>query len=251
MLAHILKLTKNLMKIITWNMDYWKRKSEQRKLAWNYLLDTIDPNVALIQEIVPPETSYDSHHVLYHEIDGKRKWGNALISKYPVHKEIYVNNSYPGASGLIIAELKISDNFLLTTINVYGQIDPNKYATTTMHHILSDLTPILDKKDKRNIVLGGDLNVSEQYDTKYKGKFASHKLVFDRLEDFGLINCTKKFHNGHVQTHVHSSSKFEWQNDYLFVSKNIIDQVTGCEVINGNGLLDLSDHYPVTIEIKK
>lgn len=137
------------MKIITWNMDYWKRKTEQRELAWNYLWDTIDPDVALIQEIVPPDTIYDKHHVLYHEIDGKRKWGTALISKYPVHHEIYVNNSYLGASGLIIAELRLPDDSLLTAINVYGQLDPSGYASTTMHHILSDLTTILDKQGNR------------------------------------------------------------------------------------------------------
>ncbi len=237
------------MKIITWNMDYWKRNSEQRELAWNYLFDTIDPDVALIQEIVPPETIYDNHFALYHEIDSKRKWGTAIISKYPIRREIYINNSYPGASGLIIAELQIPNNFLLTAINIYGQIDSNGYATTTMHHILSDLTIILDKQGKRNVILGGDFNVSEQFDSQYKGKFASHKLVFDRLEDFGLINCTKKFYNSYVQTHVHNRSKFEWQNDYIFVSKNIIDRVTGCEVVSGNNLLNLSDHYPVIVEI--
>jgi len=236
------------MKIITWNMDYWKRNSEQRELAWNYLLDTVKPDIALIQEIVPPETSYKSHHVLYHEIDGKRKWGTVIISKYPIHKEIYTNKSYPGASALIVAEIKVSDTFLLTVINVYGQLDPNGYATTTMHHILSDLTTVLYNKGSRNIIFGGDFNVSEQFNEKYD--CPSHKLVFDRIEDFGLINCTKKFYDNHIQTHVHSKSTFEWQNDYIFVSKNIIDQVTSCVVINEIALLQYSDHYPVVVEMR-
>jgi exonuclease III len=236
------------MKIVTWNMDYWKRNSEQRELAWNFLLDTINPDIALIQEIVPPEISYKSHNVLYHEIDGKRKWGTLIISKYPIHREIYSNKCYPGANALIVAEIKVTDKFLLTAVNVYGQLDADGYATTTMHHILSDLTTILYNKGSRNIIFGGDFNVSEQFNEKYD--CPSHKLVFDRIEDFGLINCTKKFYNKHIQTHVHSKSEFEWQNDYIFVSNNIIEQVTNCTVLNEKNILQLSDHYPVVIEFK-
>ena len=237
------------MKIVTWNMDYWKRNNEQRVIAWNYLMKSIDPEIALLQEIVPPDTSFDSHHVLYHEIDAKRKWGTALISKHPVHKEIYVHNCYPGSNGLIIGEIKISNNILLTAINIYGQIDSNGYASTTMHHIISDLTVILNKNNKRKILLGGDFNVSEQFDEKYKGQFASHKLIFDRFEDFGLINCTKRYYNGHIQTHVHNKSIFEWQNDYIFVSENIFNDVKSCEVINKDELLEYSDHFPVILEL--
>lgn len=62
------------MKIITWNMDHWKRTTEQRELAWKYLIDTIDPDIALLQEVVPPDSLYNDRHVIYHEIDAKRGW---------------------------------------------------------------------------------------------------------------------------------------------------------------------------------
>lgn len=231
-------------------MDFWKRDTEQRESAWKYLTEKIDPEIALIQEIVPPETSYNSHKTLYHEIDGKRKWGTAIISKYSIFKELYFNNCYPGSSGLIVCEIKTSDDILLTIVNIYGQLDDSGYASTTMHHLLSDLTQVLNKKNKRKIILGGDFNVSEQFDVKFKGEFPSHKIVFDRIENFGLINCTKKFYNGHIQTHVHSKSDFEWQNDYLFVSENIINEVKSCEVISNKEILDFSDHLPVIIDLK-
>ena len=239
------------MRFLTWNMDYWKRNSEQRKLAWNYLSDTLNPDVALIQEIVPPENSYNEMNVLYHEIDGKRKWGSAIFSKYNILKELYLNNGYVGARATVISEIEISDSFTVTFINIYGQLDSYGYATTTMHHLLSDLTTILNQKRKRNIILGGDFNVSEQFDEKYKGQFPSHKLVFDRLEDFGLINCTKHFYKTHIQTHVHNKSDFGWQDDYIFVSKNLIDRITKCEVINDKEILELSDHLPLLIELKE
>jgi exonuclease III len=236
------------MKITTWNLDYWKRTPEQRTKAWSYLFDFINPDISLLQEIRPPETQLDNRSFLYHEIDGKRKWGTALVSKLPIQKEIYSNKSYPGASGLITAEIKHNNSLTLTVINIYGLLDSNGYATTTMHHLLSDLTPILDHKGTRNIILGGDFNVSRQFDDKYN--WPAHRIVFERIEDFGLINCTQKFFSKHIQTHVHNRSKFEWQDDYLFVSKNMESLITDCKVIGGESMLEYSDHYPVLIELK-
>ena len=231
-------------------MDHWKRNSIQRNYAWSYLWEKITPDIALLQEIVPPAQSFELYNILYHEIDKKRRWGTSIISKPKINREIYSNNFYPGSSGLIIAEVKISHSFTLTVINIYGLIDPEGYATTTMHHIISDLTSILHNKNKRNIVLGGDFNVSEQWDIKYKNRDPAHKLVFDRLKNLGLINCTKEFFNGHIQTHFHSRSSVRWQNDYIFVSKNLINKVKDCKVINTPEMSEFSDHYPVMIELK-
>jgi exonuclease III len=237
------------MKILTWNLDYWKRTPEQRTNAWDYLFNNLNPDIALLQEIKPPNSEMDNKSFLYHEIDGKRKWGTALFSKFPIKRELYSVKGYEGASGLITAEISISKSLTLTLINIYGLLDNNGYATTTMHHLLSDLTPILDHKGTRQIILGGDFNVSKQFDEKYN--WPSHKIVFDRIEDFGLVNCTQKFYSNHVQTHVHNKSKFEWQDDYLFTSDSLIDEITDCQVISGDKILEFSDHYPVTIELVK
>ena len=236
------------MKILTWNLDYWKRTPEQREKAWKYLFDDINPDIALLQEIKPPKTDFDNRSLIYHELDGKRSWGTALFSKFPIIREVYSNNSYPGSAGLIVAEISLDDSVVLTIVNIYGQLDYNGYASTTMHHILSDLTPILHHKGNRKIILGGDFNVSRQFDEKYN--YPSHSIVFDRIEDFGLINCTQKFFSKHVQTHVHNKSKFEWQDDYLFVSKNIANLITDCQVLANESMRELSDHYPVIIDVK-
>jgi hypothetical protein len=38
-------------KVITWNMDWWKRKEERRKAAWEYF-NALGPDIALLQETV-------------------------------------------------------------------------------------------------------------------------------------------------------------------------------------------------------
>ena len=95
--------------------------------------------------------------------------------------------------------------------------------------------------------MGGDFNISVQVDEKYGGKYPSHKLVFDRIEDFGLINCTKKIYGKHIKTHTHHRSNFPWQNDYIFISENLEDFLVRCKVHNNEKILEFSDHYPVEI----
>ena len=71
--------------IATWNMDYWKRNTEQRKSSWKYLTEILSPDIALIQEFVPPTETNERYSILYREIGGKRKWGTAIISRdYPL-----------------------------------------------------------------------------------------------------------------------------------------------------------------------
>ena len=45
----------------------------------------------------------------------------------------------------------------LVVVSVYGLIDRG-YADTTIHRILSDLTPLVDERRARRMVIAGDLN---------------------------------------------------------------------------------------------
>jgi exonuclease III len=139
---------------------------------------------------------------------------------------------------------------------MYGMFDAG-YADTTMHRILSDLTPLLDGPLWRRIVMGGDLNVSTQ---THGGQRKRDDTVFKRLESLGLVDllaenkpervaltdcwCDEKGRCQHVQTHRHSKSELPWHNDYLFASKDLADRLESCAPVP---VWDwtLSDHRPV------
>ncbi|PHS33640.1 MAG: hypothetical protein COA82_08280 [Alkaliphilus sp.] len=239
----------NGMKIITWNMDYWKRNNTQRKAGWSYLTKELNPNIALLQETRPLVLFDEVYDIYYRGSEQKTDWGTAILAKKYPYFEQHFKSYYKGSEGLTCFDFKISDEITLTAINIYGKIDSKGYVTTTIHHMLSDLTPILQERRKRCIVIGGDLNVSLQWDEKYPGQDPSHKITFDRFEDFGMINCTKKMFKGHVRTQVHPKTHFPWQNDYIFVNKNLEDLLIGCKVHNDEKLLEYSDHYPVETEL--
>jgi len=113
---------------------------------------------------------------------------------------------------------------------------------------LSDLTPHLIDNDKSMwSLIGGDFNASVQCDERmpsYAGD-NSHKIFFDRLENFRLRDCVKKFRSETVQTLRHSRSDFPWQNDYLFAGKKLYEACNSCDVIDDPDIYEISDHNPI------
>jgi len=232
-----------MISVVTWNMDYWKRSREQRLAAWAYLTEEIRPDIALLQECVPPVDMSEEYNIIYHEIGGSRNWGSAVLAKgYPI-KEIDFDNSHPGS---VVAAEVVLPTLTLTAISVYGIFCRHNYTTTTMHRILSDLTPLLHgQRSSRTFIMGGDYNVTPQWDERYNHRDPAHKLVFDRIEDLKLVDCTKQFFGGIVQTNHHARSDFPWQNDFLHASKKLAAKQVSCEVLDDERVREFSDHDPV------
>ena len=233
------------LKIATWNMGHWQyvRKAQA---SWDYLERVISPEIALVQEAVPPPDRLDSESVLWREIGGTRKWGSGiLVNGFQLH-EVQFENSCLGS--VIAGEVLLPDETLLTVISLYGLIDKWGYAITTLHRILSDLTPLLArKKGKLRVVIGGDFNASLQCDEQYGGQ--SHRIFFERLQDFGLVDCLAIFHQGRVQTLRHPKSEVPWQNDYIFASEEVAKRLVSCDVVDDPYVYELSDHNPVVAVI--
>jgi exonuclease III len=231
-------------RIVTWNMDHWKRSKEKRAFAWEYLLKNLNPDIALLQEARAPDEIIDRFHTITHPLTHKKRWGNVLVSKHQIRQEIHMHNYYYGSRSLIVAEIRVNPKIVLTAICVYGAIDGRRYASTTMHHVLSDITYLLWQK-RRGIVLGGDLNVDIQWDQEHPGDWPAHEIVFERMRNLGLIDCT----NGPVRTQVQENSDIPWQNDYIFVNKRLKGSVLTCKVIEDPSLLELSNHYPIVLDL--
>ena len=52
-------------------MDYWKHNKEDRARAWEYLDKDIDPDLALLQEALPPTGRYNPDNIIFPEVDDK------------------------------------------------------------------------------------------------------------------------------------------------------------------------------------
>jgi endonuclease/exonuclease/phosphatase family metal-dependent hydrolase len=270
--------------IATWNMDHWKRSGDpgHTRAAWEYL-ETLSPNVALVQEAtspltngavtgwkgqsIPPATEPASW-----QISPTRRWGSAVVSYGPAltevptartpysSQDVPLRGTHPGC--VAVAQAVLPDQCKLTLISAYGLIDAG-YSVTTLHRILSDLTPLFDdKRYNAHVVLGGDLNGGTQAGEGDR-HLARHRLVFERIKAFGLVDCldAKLGENRplpgcpcgdascrHVQTHRHLRSSKPWQNDYVFASDRLATKLTACYAHDVDAAWALSDHCPVIAE---
>jgi exonuclease III len=237
------------LKIAIWNMAYWSHKKHLAE-AWNYLIEDLQCDVILTQESMPDYSIINKENFIYDVIGGNRAWGSGVYCQNYKIKEYHIKTSFPGA--VTAAEIEISEKVKLIFISVYGlfeTIGTVNYAIPNMHRILSDLTEVLESsKSKNRIILAGDLNASIQIDESYKTK--SHKILFDRIEAFNLVNCFDDYFSDYIQTHRHSRSDKPWQNDYIFLSKKLKSRLKTCVVDNSELVKRLSDHNPVIIEIE-
>lgn len=236
-------------------MDYWKHNREDRVQAWEYLDKIISPDIALLQEALPPKDRYKDDNIVFPKVEGKFKWACCIVSKkYALHQ---VDFERKFKYSLIAADVILSDEkhnlntALFTVVSMYSAIDEWGFSTPNLHIILSDLTPmLLNKFGKREIILAGDFNTSLQWEEKGKRwPGLSQEILFGRIKDFGLINCTENFWGEHKQTYRHSRSQYPWQNDYIFVTKGLEISLKACYVVDNPDVHKLSDHNPVVVEL--
>lgn len=220
-------------------------------------LKPLAPDVALVQESYRPRVE----GAIGGEIGGTRRWGSWIVPFGGVSLEeiptVPLSNDGTGEGGALevshpgafaAAYARLDAEHVVTVVSMYGMLTFNvrigqRYAVTTVHLTLSDLTPILDiRRTPAPVVLAGDLNVSPQIawpDT------AAHTAVIDRIRAFGLEDCLGAKHDGqYVRTFGTRETPF--QDDWVFSTPSLA--CTRCEPVDTDEARALSDHCPVLAE---
>ena len=240
------------IKIATWNMVYWQHKKLHDEV-WNCFLIKMEADIFLFQEGRPTEAMRDQkNQLIWNEIGEKRDWGSGIYSpKYELFEE-KIETQFKGVFS--IGNTHIS-NEKITLISLYGLMEssgPAKgYSIPNLHRTLSDLTGLFNGhiEGKRKIIMGGDLNASTQFDEIQKNN--SHKILFDRIDDFGLKDVYQLSGNkSHVQTLHHARSQKPWQNDYFFISNSLVKKFKKYDIIDNEEIRKFSDHNVVIIEME-
>lgn len=256
-----------MVRILSWNMNHWQRANPQA--AWSFLADC-RVDYALLQETVPLVDAAD--RLVFQEggMADRGGWGSAVVSYgRPIRPVLEALSPYgkgrqptsvlrtlPGC--LAIAD--IGEGILL--ISAYGAHDAG-YTVTTVHRLLSDVTPLLDSRSTRGVVFAGDLNLSTQLRPPNRER---HRNALERFATLGLVACMETGRPEgnrlpgcpciddpcrHIQTYRHRTGKVPWQDDYVFVSRKLLGRVARCEVVDAgqSDPWELSDHKPILLEI--
>ena len=272
------------LRFATWNMDYWKRSVVKRTQAWEFLRTRVRADVALLQEALPPE---ESASVVFRRggilddrgaVPQELRWGSAIVSfgphirpvvqaKGPFRRDpVPLLRTFPGS----VAIAEVNGDESIVVVSAYGLIDRG-YADTTVHRILSDLTPLIDERRSRRMIIAGDLNITTQWSARHRSFCRGRhqeclrrdRNVFERFTALGLHNlvlrndpsplegceCSVAATCRHVRTQRHDRSTFPWQNDYVFVTSDLLERGPKVEVFDEEPAWALSGHCPIVIEL--
>jgi endonuclease/exonuclease/phosphatase family metal-dependent hydrolase len=216
------------MIVVAWNMG-----RRAHGAAWEYLLDRLQPDLALLQETVPPATAFGGGQVVHGRAYAAHAWGSAVYVREGSVRELALPEEHRG--WLIAAEIELPEP--VVAVSVHARI-LDGYVRPNLDKAFAALEPLL--RD-RSFVVGGDLNLSRNYDTAYGT--AHHTEFLDGLPTRGFFDCMRKFHPEEQRTFWGRTTR-DYQNDHLFVSEDLAAMVAGCDVVDR---AQLSDHSPLRL----
>jgi endonuclease/exonuclease/phosphatase family metal-dependent hydrolase len=211
-----------------------------RRAAWDYLVEELRPDLALLQEFTPrPEDSNRGQIVRAAAPD--RSWGSAVYVKSGTAEEISLSPEHRG--WLMAADVQLPGFDRLVAVSVHASILP-----TVRPNIDRAFDELEQHLHGRSFVLGGDLNLSRLYDKV--NRTTHHTEFLEALPARGFFDCLEKFHPGEQHTFCRARFPNKYQDDYVYVSHDLAPAVAGCDVaascdvvVNGA----LSDHCPLRL----
>jgi endonuclease/exonuclease/phosphatase family metal-dependent hydrolase len=219
------------MIVVVWNMG-------NRRAAWRYMVDALRPDLALLQEFTPPPERSQSGQFLHARAYATRLWGSAVHVKQGAARELPLPPEHRG--WLMAAEVALPGFASLVAVSVHARI-VGGYVRPNLDQAFDALEPLLAG---RSFVVGGDLNLSRNYDTVYGT--THHAQFLDGLPARGYFDCMRKFHAEEQQTFWRKGMKNAYQDDHVLVSSDLAARVAACDVADRAAL---SDHSPLRLTL--
>lgn len=226
-----------MLKIITWNLGFWQHKFNHEK-AWTYLKDQIKPDLALLQEVSPIELR-DNEYMLFKKVH--QNWGTALYTRNIPLEELTLATKYPDR--VAAALLRISAEREVAAVSIHAPII-NGCVFPYLSEIFAEIEKTISGK---TFIVGGDLNTARLAEKVWPRH--GHGPFFEKLSRSVFFDCHHKFHDNEEQTFFREGSKYPFQDDHLFVSRDLSGFVKSCYVLNNEVIRSFSDHIPVVAEI--
>jgi len=226
------------IKIISWNLGYWQHR-EYHECAWEYLRNVAKPDIGLLQEVRAQDLA-EGEDLVFREIHNG--WGTAIYCRGARKVREIIFSRYPGR--VSATEIAIQTGKLLLIASVHAPIIRG-CVFPHLDHIFTDIEEAFSGKPS---VVGGDLNsarLAEQAWPRYgQGPF------FERVDASWFVDIRKQFYEDEIQTYFRPDQKFPFQDDHIFISQDLANQVVSYEVVNNEVTRKVSDHTPVSIEIE-
>ena len=147
------------MRIVSWNMN--KRKSGQ----WDFLINELRPDVALLQESSPLESFVNQGHVA--SIDIKRSIKNSIYVPSLDYELIKMPKELSKA--FVCCKVRLENSANMFFMSIYGDLDFDPFFTVFAGQIALAVTYLRTTLQAEHIILAGDFNADRRMDDNPTG----------------------------------------------------------------------------------
>jgi len=234
------------MKLVTWNMGCGSARTGYRKHhdeAWAYLIEQLQPDVALVQEAVVKKLmgAERDYTVAVCDLAPRIDAGAAVLVRRafpaePVLAPLKAQETYIAAARVTIP----TGSFVAASIHVY----PGKFYKEALLSLSGNLGPAFADEPA---VVAGDFNAARHYDEVYGRKLCGG--FFEAMEAAGFHEAHWKLHGKEAQSFWGRQAKEKYQDDHFFVTGGWAARVKSCTVVDNEVVRRVSDHGPVVLEL--
>lgn len=255
------------MKIVTWNMGY-NNDASQHGEAWRYLIEELQPDIALLQEVVIPDDVRTSHVCIFTP-PTQPVWGSAVIvlDRKAVQVDLpaasllhrfrsrltVASVDVDGASTLVASvhpSTRKVDSIMLEGVDRAAVATPSGelWEADILYAGLRELTAAGGR-----FIFGGDWMETWLWDRKHGTK--NHGQFFDRAAADGWVESTSRcFGVSEIDLRTwygrRGGKSTPYQLDRIFLDRQLADCISNCDVISHPAQhLKLSDHAPLVLEL--
>jgi hypothetical protein len=240
-------------RVVCWNMD--RNGLKVRDQQWRYLLDELDPDIALLQEVKqPPEWVLARGGALVTPDPAPaRGHASAVYVRRPPLERIDLDPYVPGhlQGYFVAAHVQLPGGSSGVALSVHGPTTgrPPGFLAPYIEQAFEAFAPALS--DFRSCLVGGDFNLSRLMDAQYKygtDHPACHGAFFDRFASSrDLVDCRRLLHvNEKRSLYRRGPAHPDYQLDHLLASRAFVDSVSldECDIVDWV-VGGLSDHAPL------
>ena len=232
------------MRIVSWNM-------RKKKGNWNYLLSSLNPDFALLQETSPIEDYIDPQYIT--EVIVKKNLRNSIFVKNNDFRSLQM--PHDEGMGLNVVKVAKSGYGEIFFLSIYGNLIFSPSLHTKLEELISlYVSELRTKYSANHILIAGDFNMDRMMDENPTGsRFVkkgerTHNLFFDSILNLGFSDCLRKYHPNFIQTYRHNRGNYPWEIDHMFATEDLYKNLQSIDVHNSDEINRLSDHNPIVAD---
>lgn len=233
------------MKLVSWNIN---RASYKRKNFWDFF-EKLNFDIGLFQEVyMIPYRIRKNYEVIRGEMKAilLKKDMNAKLSKINV---LNINSGNESLFDFCIScEIELIGKTMVL-VNIYNYIGPTEDDFLEFSKFLWNY---ISNNTNKLIIVGGDFNMDEEFQGKYRKWGMVIKNVKENLYKLGYKDVLSNSLDVKSYTFVSLINKKPYQLDYLFIPKNM--KINKINTVNENEIFNqkpkLSDHLPIIVTVE-